>query len=231
MQQAASRRHRQILREPGGDRRPLCAAKFIRSKGLLVSSHRANNMKLNLPNQFVIYDTEFTSWEGAFERGWSGPNEFRELVQIGALKVNEELAVIEELLIYLKPLRNPELSDYFKDLTGISQEEVDERGEEPKKALAHFSEWVGGIPMYAFGRDGDVIMDNCKLLEMDCPFKPEHFHDVRDVFIKHGIQADEYQSGTILKAFGKEPSRQAHDALNDARSILDALLLLKKSKP
>eukprot|EP01046_Picozoa_sp_COSAG06_P036352 COSAG06_NODE_3999_length_4675_cov_2.774194_1_plen_231_part_00 len=31
-------------------------------------------------NAFVFYDTEFTSWEGAMQRNWSNPDEYRELV-------------------------------------------------------------------------------------------------------------------------------------------------------
>ena len=29
----------------------------------------------------VVYDTEFTSWQGANENGWSGPGQYRELIQ------------------------------------------------------------------------------------------------------------------------------------------------------
>ena len=38
-------------------------------------------------NAFVFYDTEYTSWEGAMQRNWSGPNEHRELVQLSAIRV------------------------------------------------------------------------------------------------------------------------------------------------
>lgn len=33
---------------------------------------------------FVIFDTEYTTWEGAADRDWTGPGEHREVVQIGA---------------------------------------------------------------------------------------------------------------------------------------------------
>ena len=29
-----------------------------------------------LPDTFIIFDTEFTAWEGSQERKWSGENEF-----------------------------------------------------------------------------------------------------------------------------------------------------------
>ena len=43
----------------------------------------------SLPETFIIFDTEFTAWKGSQERDWSGENEERELVQIGALKVKK----------------------------------------------------------------------------------------------------------------------------------------------
>lgn len=185
-------------------------------------------MNLNLPSNFIIFDTEFTAWKGSREREWSGPNEYRELVQIGALKVNENLEVVEEKTYLLKPQRNPTLSNYFKDLTGISQEDIDSKGEHPNQVLNSFAKWVNGLPMYAYGKDGEVIIENCELLNIECPFKENQFHDVRDIFIRHGVSARDYESGTIVRAFGKEPSRSAHDALNDARSIVEGLNLLQK---
>ena len=39
----------------------------------------------NLPDTFIIFDTEFTAWEGSMERKWSGENEYKELIQISTL--------------------------------------------------------------------------------------------------------------------------------------------------
>ena len=32
----------------------------------------------------VVYDLEYTAWEGSLERNWGGPNEDPEIIQIGA---------------------------------------------------------------------------------------------------------------------------------------------------
>jgi hypothetical protein len=40
---------------------------------------------LNLPQEIVIFDVEVTTWEGTWERRWSGEGEYREVVQIGAV--------------------------------------------------------------------------------------------------------------------------------------------------
>ena len=49
---------------------------------------------LNLLKEIVIYDTEYTTWEGAQKRNWSGPGEYREVVNIGAIKIETEKAGI-----------------------------------------------------------------------------------------------------------------------------------------
>ncbi len=36
----------------------------------------------------IIFDLEFTAWEGSVAHRWSRPGEFTELVQIGALKID-----------------------------------------------------------------------------------------------------------------------------------------------
>ena len=43
----------------------------------------------------------------------------------------------------------------------------------------------------------------------------------------HGIPAENYMSSTIVRAFGQEPTRQAHTGVDDSRAIADALRLLK----
>lgn len=184
-----------------------------------------------LPPEIVVFDTEYTAWEGSQERNWSGPNEYREIVQIGAMLVNAEtLAGEDTFLVLAKPVKNPTLSEYFIHLTGITQQAVDRNGLDFPEAVRSFAAWVGGRKLYCFGSDGEVFRENCELCGIEFPFDRGQFADVRAIFQRHGIPADEYQSGTIIRAFGKEPSRRGHDALNDARTIVDGLRELAASR-
>ncbi len=51
------------------------------------------------------------------------------------------------------------------------------------------------------------------------------------IFLKAGINIENYSSGTLVHAFGITPSRRAHDALNDMRNLLDAIRELKIRVP
>ena len=176
----------------------------------------------------IIFDTEYTSWEGAQERTWSGPGEFKEIVQICAIKIEtEDFTELDSLKIYIKPVKNPILSEYFKNLTGISQEIVDKEGIGYLEALNKFKDWCGDIKVYSWGGDAKVMEENAKLLNIDFPFATDKHGDIRDIFEKSGIEVSKFMSSTIPTAFGAKSEQIGHDALNDARSIAQALRLLK----
>ncbi len=180
--------------------------------------------------EIIIWDTEYTAWEGSMARQWSGPNEHREIVQIGAIRIDtEKLTEIASFSLLVRPKLNPILSSYFSNLTGITQKALEASGVDYPEALGRYQEWCQSEDMYSFGGDEKVLRENCELRNISFSFENQFF-DVRRVFIKYGIPADQYNSGNIVEAFGKNIERPAHDALNDARSILSGLRLLTKEE-
>lgn len=183
----------------------------------------------NLPAQFILFDTEYTSWEGAQARGWSGPGEHKEIVQIGAIRVDgATLREADSFQVLIRPAINPDLSDYFVELTGITQQQVDVDGLPVETAIEQFTNWAGDLTLFCFGTDGQVMAEQCALAQIDYPFAPDRFQDIRPIFEQRGIPARQYMSSTIVTAFSLEPERRGHDALNDARSILDGLVALSE---
>ena len=73
----------------------------------------------------IIFDTEFTAWRGSMERGWRGPAELREVVQIGAVAIDvDSFEEVASFSVLIKPLHNPVLSDYLVALTRITNERL-----------------------------------------------------------------------------------------------------------
>ena len=73
----------------------------------------------------VIYDLEYTTWSGAHERKWSGKDEYREIIRIGAISIDlDSLQEIEALDLIVKPSVNPILSDYCVKVTDITDEQI-----------------------------------------------------------------------------------------------------------
>lgn len=178
----------------------------------------------------IIRDTEFTSWEWAQERNRSWPNEFRELVQIWAIKINTATRQeIDTFSIFIKPTKNPILSEYFIQLTEITQEEVDTKGEEFIPALAKFVKRAGdrdSIDLYSYGGDEAELAENCELHHIAMPFCTTRFKDVRTVFLANKIPADKYISSSINQYFDIPNDETEHNALSDARNIFHSLQAL-----
>lgn len=188
-------------------------------------------MTLPLPDKFILWDTEYTSWKGAKESDWSGSNEFREIIQIGAIQVDGKTLTEEgSCSAYVKPVKNPELSDFIIELTGITQNDIDTKGVSLEAALAPFAEFAGELPLYAYGPDAEIVEANCKLIAISFPLVKKHCVNLRPVLRPsieaRGIDYTKYSSGTLIEAFGKKGGR-AHDALNDMRNLLLALRELK----
>ena len=58
----------------------------------------------NLPKKIVVFDTEFTAWEGSLERDWRGEDEYREIVQIGAVIVEtDNFDELDSFSVFVKP--------------------------------------------------------------------------------------------------------------------------------
>lgn len=192
---------------------------------------------------FVIFDTEYTTWKGCQENGWTG-NQKRELVQIGALKISDDLQVIKELNIFCKPVINPVVSDYFTELSGITNEFIQEHGITFPEFYEKFKEFVGSDTCYSFGwggnfltpSDGAIIEENLKLNKMP-EDKTIKYRNIawwfQQVFLKHHINVVSINSGKIAKTIGIEEELASlglneHNALYDVYSILSGIKYYKK---
>jgi len=174
----------------------------------------------------VIFDLEFTAWPGSLQRRWSAPGEFREIVQIGAVLVLPADNYIEtaHFCRLVRPRRNPVLSRYFIELTGITQEAVDRSGEEFNRVLADFAAFAGETaPLISNGADGAVVLENCRLLGLTCPIPPARFQDIGPSLAAVLGCRGHVTSGDLPRLVAGVPALPAHDALADARMITAAV--------
>jgi len=178
----------------------------------------------------VVFDTEYTAWAGSRERGWSEPWEHREVVQIGAVRLRAgDLAETGHLDLVVRPAVNPVLSDYFVDLTGITNQRLAEEGMPLAAALERFAAFVAeGDQFVANGDDLGVITENCKLARIGCPLPAERFRNLRHDLGVAFDRPDGVDSYTLTQRAGVASVGRAHDALADARAIAAALGYLRR---
>ena len=185
--------------------------------------------------EIVIFDTEFTTWEGAMQRNWSGEHEHRELVQMAAQKINLSTGeVISSFELLVKPTINPVLSSYFTDLTHITQDQVDRQGVSFSRMYEQFMQWAGGAPKYSFSQEVDsasdmgVLKENIALYQLPVSLPEEEFGTVTKVFQVVGLDTTQYNSGKLYQAFDIKLDGHQHNAMHDVQSIVASLWVVKE---
>ncbi|WP_149829540.1 3'-5' exonuclease [Streptomyces tailanensis] len=179
---------------------------------------------------FVVFDLEFTTWPGAYEQNWSAPGQLREIVQIGALRLTEDHAVVEEYETLVRPVVNPQLSPAFTELTGIDQQSVDRYGLPPAQALSDFLAFCQGRSVLSYGNDMVVVGENIGWARArgeeikHSPLTPG-FHNIRPWLNTVAPTTATINSGRLWQALGlptPAPGNE-HSALFDCHSIAAAL--------
>jgi inhibitor of KinA sporulation pathway (predicted exonuclease) len=168
------------------------------------------------------------------ERGWRGPGEYREVVQIGAIIVDAETFVERASFgVLIKPVLNPTLSSYFEGLTRITNERLEREGVDLATGVTRFLAFAGKRPMHAYGRDDRIIAANAVLLAKPgiWPARREAFN-LRDWLVEVGVPLAGIHSGELAKHVGATAQGIAHDAVTDSRSLAEAVrYLVKKGAP
>jgi len=150
---------------------------------------------------------------------WLKPGEFKEVVQIGAVKVNGRFEVLETFDMLVCPRLNPVLSAYLEKLTGITNAEVKARAVDFATAYRAFVRFAAALPVLAFGPDDLVFTDNLRLYGMkEEPALPP-FLDLRGWFQSNGLDIRGMHSCDVGPAAGVPFEGQTHNGLCDALSL------------
>lgn len=181
--------------------------------------------------KLAIIDVEYTSWEGAMQRNWSGANEHREAVQIYVCGLSENLEVVWGKEYFTRPILNPSLSEYFTKLTGINQETVDVYGVSLQSILLSLRELTLHGLVFSWG-DGDEgsLRESCKIQELEYDAFLPSIRDIRPLFQQCGIDTTKYQSGTVHKAVGISLSGKQHNSQHDVNSMVESLRMLYRER-
>ena len=176
----------------------------------------------------VILDTEFTTWKGALENNWGEDWQHREIVQIGAVKVDVDTLEIKDKFDRLVlPEINPLLSDFFIELTGITNEQVQMNGIPFEEAFEKFTNFVDNDTAYCYGWDGDVFEENVHLIGKCEWHGVINFETLHPYFKGQGVDTSKINSGKLAEHFGVDIEIREHNAMDDVYSIHAALKHLK----
>jgi inhibitor of KinA sporulation pathway (predicted exonuclease) len=168
----------------------------------------------------TVFDLEYTAWECSMARHWLEPGQYKEVVQIGAVKLDgRDLSILGEFDLLVRPRINPVLSPYFEALTGITNAEVAARGVDFADAYARFAHFASDGPIMAFGHDEWILEENLRLYGItEFPALPR-FADLRSWFAACNVDPRGMLSCEIAPSLGLSFQGRAHNALDDARSM------------
>ncbi len=165
---------------------------------------------------YIIFDLEATCWLGRPPRG------INEIIEIGAVKVNNYGEVESVFSQFVKPTVNAVLSDFCKKLTSISQENVDKSPTFPK-VIEDFKDWIGvgdeSYTLLSWGKyDKEQLKQDCELHHLDIEWLDHHFN-LKPAYKNLKNLKDEPGLKKAVKLEGFEFTGIHHRAISDAENL------------
>ena len=168
----------------------------------------------------IVFDLEFTAWQGSMARGWLAPGEFKEIVQIGAVRLDtQSLEETGSLNLVVRPRLNPVISDYLERLTGITNAQLKRDGVDFADAYRSFVDFAGGGVICAFGRDDLVLEENLRLYNLRDAAAMPPYVNVTPWLRANGVNPKGCHACHVGPLCGAAFEGHEHDALDDARSV------------
>ncbi|KAI8639243.1 ribonuclease H-like domain-containing protein [Parasitella parasitica] len=174
---------------------------------------------------YLFFDVEATC---EADGGFTFPNEIIEFPVV--LVDGETFDIVDEFRSYVKPTLNPTLSKFCLELTGISQETVDES---PVfiDVLNQFQEFLAKHELFqsksaTFVTDGPFdIRDFITKQLKHSKIKPRpayfdlHWVNIRKLFREFYKQHENKNIGMMLQHLGMQFEGRQHSGLDDARNL------------
>lgn len=173
---------------------------------------------------YLVVDLEGTCCDDE-----SIPNDERETIEIGAVVVEgPKWEILGEFEKLIKPVRHPILTKFCRELTGISQSDVDvAKGFD--ESYDYFFDWKSTFDVMGICSWGRYDWDQ---LERDCLYHKRHSFQMK--FGEHVNLSRLFTKKTgrkrghrqAMKLLGIESKGEHHRGLSDARNIATMLPFL-----
>ena len=144
-----------------------------------------------------------------------------EIIEIGAVKLNDQFQTVDEIRIYVTPKFYPQLNQRVAALTKINSSCLKKNGIPFPEAYEQFCKWCGEEYSWMSWSDSDLItmIENLQIHGMDTMHLPVCY-DVQRIFDREIMRDDRQCSlDKAIEVLGESGDR-AHDALHDARNTV-----------
>ena len=183
-----------------------------------------------MPRNLVLFDLEWNIGYQPYTFNYHGVQQTLrgEIVEIGAVKIDEDANVLDTFSIHLRPRIFRKLQHHIAKVTGLTQADLD-KGEPIVQGLRRFMQWCGPDAEFAeWGLDDvPVLKQNLFLCNLD-ESKPTVWYDLQQVFLReHPRKEGEGMTlESVVTRMGIPMERPFHDALSDTLYTADVCRLL-----
>ena len=174
-----------------------------------------------MPVNFIIYDLEATCWLGRPPKG------INEIIEIGAVCINEYGELIGRFESFVKPTINRRLSGFCKKLTSITQDQVDMAQDFPT-VLEKFQDWADMYDQDFYvcswgNNDKKLFLEECRYHKLET--------DWLDQYVNLKVQFDNLNGGSVKGTLKKIVQKEGfeftgiqHRAISDAENLAKIFL-------
>ena len=178
---------------------------------------------------YIVMDLEWNQSNTRYRAERNGVRLEGEIIEIGAVRVNGEMEILERYCAFVKPECYQKMNGRVADLTDITNDMI-HAGRPFREVITEFLDWCGEDEFLTWS-ENDIIMieDNMLFHGMDIGNLPRCY-DMQLLFDDQITQEDRsFALSYAMWKFGIKPER-SHDALNDAVNTVEVLKRLDLSE-
>ncbi len=163
---------------------------------------------------YIVLDIEFNGRKFASDKPM-------EVIEIGAVRLNEALEKIDEFTALIKPVYFAKLNSFIREKTGIPQEDIDAAsGFVP--VIRHFLAWLGKSEACTFvtwgGEDMKRIVLDTRMHKLDDAYwLAASYYDLLKIYLRARSLTNDVSVEAALAELAIPAEGSAHRALDDAR--------------
>lgn len=168
---------------------------------------------------YIILDMEWNQALSNAQMVRSPVMLYGEIIQIGAIKVNDKFEYLDKIKINVRPQYYKIMNPHVEKITGISGEQL-KTGETFRTAFNRFSQWCADGNEFRFitwGFDDlGILADNLALHGLDTSFGADYIN--LQLIYNRQLKSEHLQCAlsTAAESLGIPLDVQVHDAFNDA---------------
>lgn len=178
---------------------------------------------------YVVLDLEWNQSTSRYRARRNGIKLVGEIIEIGAVRVNEDFEILEQYCEFIKPECYTNMKHEVTELTDITNEMIS-KGRPFREVITEFLDWCRDDELMTWS-ENDIMMieDNMLFHGMSIDDLPICY-DMQIVFDDQVTQEDRsFALSYAMWKFDIKPQR-SHDALNDAINTVEVIKRLDLSE-